>query len=342
MIIKFKSLIMDETNCPAGFDPNLIQEFNDFFKGKYCYLLRGDNTIYAVAFDTEEVNGATVEYYENIIMSLYYFVPDSGIKNILLLTSSTPDWDNGDGTGLKYELSAIWSEFIDQILTDKSNSVDRYIALNRFEPDSDLTIDDLKRFRTWIADCLYEAYVDGQEEVDEKFKNMVNYYRNEMNDDATNLIHIFSDGISATATLPASHVGCGCNTFNVGSMTNISVCDILDTYRKNIHDYMVEQFSKASLWMNVDDEPDFLIMFKKYIDEIILNDFPLYAINPIGYADCACLSDQASNQEQLMKILKNLSISIQYMIDGSVSSHKNFVYENLYNWANSLYEIMRW
>ena len=340
MIIKFKSVLMDNSHIPEGFDPGQIDTFNTYFKGKYCYLMRGgSNILYAVAFADDKINGLSESDYEEYIMDLEYYIPKAEEISIEMVMTET-DWST-----IQSEFITNYSEYIDLELTGKANSVSRLVALNRFEPDNDLTIDDLRQFRLWIADQLYERYVEGQVDADEKFKDMLNYYRSnngEMNDEATILISTFTENVSSTITTPATHVGCGCNTFTVNPLTTVSVCDAMSVYRKSIHDYMVEKFTDLSLWTNYDDEKDFLIMFKKYIDGIILNDFPLYAINSIGYGDCACISDQMDSQAQLMQILKNLSTSIQYMIDDAVSSHKNFIYENFYNWSNSLYEIMRW
>lgn len=341
MIVKFKSVIMeDEQANTLGVDKEI---FNNYFKGKYCYMITGydddDSSIkiYTRPFNNGMVGntGLTVDYYTDIEMSMNNpYKPNS--EDIFMVMYSTTD-DNLDFSIVKSDIFSSWTDFIDTELTEKVNSVDKLIGYNSFEPDADLTIDELRRFRTWLAETLYNIY--NETDTPDETLNMLNYYKNEMSDDATHLISLFNE--STVATIPSTHTGCGCGTFDI-NLTNLSVCDILAKYRSNIHDYMVTIFSDIMFWLNADDETDFLVMFKKYIDAIILNDFPLYAINPIGYGDCACLSDQASSQEQLMMILKNLSKSLGYMIDGTYASHKNFIYQTLNTWSNSLYEIMRW
>jgi hypothetical protein len=43
-----------------------------------------------------------------------------------------------------------------------------------------------------------------------------------------------------------------------------------------------------------------------------------------------------------MEILKRLSVSLGYIRDGQINSHKNYINDALYDWSSILYEKMKW
>lgn len=322
-LVKFKSAIMnkDEGIYPSEWQDNpnldeLIDTFNTYLKGKYCYYLR---FTYAIPFDKEI--GLTDEQYINYERT--NTIPN-GTEYLV--------WNiNNDS----------WAEFIDDVNTTKANSTSKYRSLNTYEPDKDITIDMLKMFRTWLATVLYERFAN-EVNVD-KLLSMLSYYMNEMNDDAIELIETFYD---APAFLQSQKLvnTCGCSQSNFGVIADVTnACDILKIYRSNIHDYMVSVFSDIDFWVNIDDEPDFYLEVKKYIDGIVANNFPFYEGDiALGYANCQCLCDSSDFQTTAIAILKNLSQCFEYFAEGNQDYHKNFIYNTLTEWSNLLYEKMRW
>ena len=102
---------------------------------------------------------------------------------------------------------------------------------------------------------------------------------------------------------------------------------------------MVEMFSDVEFWNKWPLE--LLIKFKKYIDNIIKVGLVIdnTKLDASKYKDCTCnKTDINSNQN----ILKKLSESLNYMIEGQEKSHYNYIKDSLYNWASLLYEYMQW
>ena len=85
----------------------------------------------------------------------------------------------------------------------------------------------------------------------------------------------------------------------------------------------------------------FIEEFKKYIDNILTCGLLLYKSQYLtDFADCGC--DTSDNQADMVKILQNLSRSLQYIIDKDVRGHKNFMSDSFNAWAKYLYENMEW
>ena len=250
--------------------------------------------------------------------------------------------------------------YIEVEITEDINNVNKYICLNKFVSDDDITIDELKSFRTWLADNV--LYLSS--ELDDKTTHMLNYYVNEMDDDVCKYLQMFgtsniqflstSSGcgcnktsgytsISPTIaqTVPTKHVcGCGDNSslYNLG---NVNLCDPLVVYRKNIYTKMVEVFSNIEFWLQFDK--DFISEFKKYIDNIVRANFTLTTSEYISsYVDCNCLSEKDLEQKKNVEILNNLSKSLEFISNEDVVGHKNFINESLLSWSSMLYEKMRW
>lgn len=312
-IIKFKDVIIEGD-----------EYFNEALKGKYAYVV---NWLYIFPFDVLGEN--TQE------MNQSYIGLESGSIPI-----STYE-------GYYAEL-AEYAAYVDEQSTEDANSIDKYIYLNDYATDDDITIDELKRFRTWLAEQLLAA--DGLiEQFCKDFPaydasmvtSMLLYYANEMSDPATRGLSMFIGNVPALIDSPSkSH--CGCSQIQPITVTVSSKCDPLEIYTQSIYHYMVDVFSNVGFWNENMIKDTVVVDFKHYIDNIIKNDFPLYSTEPQLFADCSCLNVNADEQKRLQQILSRLSQSLEYIIEGSVEFHRNFIYAALNDWARYLYETMRW
>ena len=145
-IVKFQDTILNESNNKNMLSEEKVNLFNNKLKGKYAYA----------------INFKHVVPFEDITFEQYYEISknESAIDGITYI-----------------ELIDIL-EFVDQSKTQIANSITVFEEANKFTTDSDITIDELKRFRTWLADMLYTLFNDS---LDSITKEMLNYYREEMN-----------------------------------------------------------------------------------------------------------------------------------------------------------------
>lgn len=261
--------------------------------------------------------------------------------------------------------------YIDVTETENINNIKKYLLLNEFTSDDDITIDELKQFRKWLATTLLKFDTDlyGQpiyNVYDEATYHMLSYYANDMEDEITKYLRIFGTSTvqltTSTSSCGCGSVGsfggvtvqtpqiaalqthkCGCGDANASlySLGNVSHCDPLDTYRRNIYLKMVTTFSEIDFWTQFNKT--LIIEFKKYVDNIIKNNFTLVTNDYItSFADCSCLNEKDAEQHKNMGILKNLSKSLGYIVDDDISGHRNFISDALTGWSSLLYEKMRW
>lgn len=258
-----------------------------------------------------------------------------------LSTSNYIDYIYNESSSIVIDPSLVVSltqEQIDTTETNRINSPEKYIQYNEIIPaDSIATIDDMKQFRTKVAELLYAAYLDS---TDSKLIAMLTYYKNGMTDAAVELLSDFRN-VQAILSPSGAYADCGCATkplqINLGA---VSVCDPLESYRKSVHDYMVQMFSNADFWKVLGaPQLQFIIDMLK---GIVSANFPISNLSGIlGYGDCSCLT-YGTAQESAMKILSNLITSFEYIRDGEDADHKNFVWSTLNSWANGIYEVMMW
>jgi hypothetical protein len=102
---------------------------------------------------------------------------------------------------------------------------------------------------------------------------------------------------------------------------------------------MVKTFSDLNFWKT--KNTDFLIILKKYIDNILNVKLNIATINKKDtiYVDCSCNSDQQSINDN---ILSRLSTSLGYIINNDFAGHSNYIHDALYDWAEYLYDYMYW
>lgn len=240
-------------------------------------------------------------------------------------------------TWLAYDI-LLAEDLIDIVETERINSTDKWEEYNKFSPsESDLTLDEVRLFRTWLADTLYTVL---QHETDYKTLEMLNYYKKEMYDDTIKHLENFYINPVSILSAPTQHT-CACQANSATFDLSVTACDSIASYRKALYNTMVEVFSSISFW--TEREKVLLEEIKKYIDYIIARNLPLVTskYQSVLY-DCSCMGDANSAQEYAMTMLKNLSKAFGYMIEEKLTDHKNMIGEALNNWATYLYEQMRW
>jgi hypothetical protein len=305
-IIKFRDIILDESNNTYSLSEDKVELFNNKLRGRYAYA----------------VNFVHIIPLEDITQKQYYEI----------------SVDESKLDGITYIELIDVKDFIDIEETEKSNSVVNFIEANKFTLDDDITLDEIKRFRTWLAETLLSILVEPEEQT----KEMLEYYANEMYDDTIKHLTHFTQYGDAPTVINFSSCNCATNknlvTQNQGALYN---CDPIAVYRKGVYDKMVDVFSSIDFWKNL--STDFLTEFKKYIDGIIKLNLPLYTSPYVSdLFDCSCLSDHNSLQIKMIGYLQNLSTALGYLKEGDLYSHKNMISDSLLKWSSYLYEKMRW
>lgn len=312
--------------------------FNDHLRGKYAYWV---HMRYIVPMGIKEEDGKRIG-----LDHAGYVVCERDITKLLhddnlnppdsLFASPYIDMDDHNDDIIEY---------IDMIETDLINSTKSYEMKNNYVPDSNITVDELKQFRTWLAKELLNLdsfeVGEGQKFIlfNELEYHVLKYYANNMHDDTIKILSNFGSN-PVTYDEYKNNCGCGSGT-NLSSLynTQLTTCDPINIYRKNLYSKMVELFSKVEFWQSLPKE--FLKIIKSYIENIIILNLPLNISNfNSNFKDCTCMSEdtQASN----INILKKLSSSLEYMINDDIKGHKNYIGNALKEWSSKLYENMQW
>lgn len=314
-IVKFKDIITEN----SFYDENL--------KGKYALTV---NFLYIFPLDIEDLT----DKIQNIVLLERERISES--SNELNFSINEKEFHMVRDTDY-----VLYTEFESYI--ENFGELDKYISFNKFTPDSDITIDKLKKFRTWLAEILMEneVWIDSWSKDPDKHKNMLSYYAQEMYDDVVKALSSFSSYVDLNSITMQSGCGCGNHTLvGVSQTQNVVICDPLLIYRHNIYKYMVEVFSDLTYWMG---QVEICEEMQKYIDNIIRLNFPLSSTTLYSnFADCTCLNSNTSEQETLMNILKRLSVALGFIIKNEVSSNRNYISSALLDWSTYLYEKMRW
>jgi hypothetical protein len=353
-IIKLQDIILDET---WGLNKEEIDLFNKHLKGKYAYWI---HMRYIVSFDhmrhegylacEEDINKLLKR--ENGTYPKPYGAPSIDIYDWM-------DRNNPDGSHLHIEPY----KYVDMVETDRINNTIDYRLKNSFVPEQ-TTIEDLKKFRTWLAVQLlkhdqtdFDIY--GPEKFDEndlqapptpiqkmsifsaKETHILEYYANNMTDQTILNLMDFAKPSIGINNITTNSCGCsyGADLSNLYN-TQLTACDPISIYRKGIYNGMVEMFSKIDFWTRFESGSyDFIDSMKQYIDDIIKCNLPLSKPTN-SFEDCPC--SPKSEHERLQDILKRLSISLGYITSNQVLGHKNYITDALTDWAKELYEIMYW
>lgn len=322
---------MNIVKIKEGFASEYAQ-YND----KYCYFV---NWKWIIPFD---------------VITQQEYIEISQKDDINCLGREIPHLDyiaNESGSfSNAFSLAFTNKEDIDKIIdyktTNDINSIDKFIEFNKFSiTDNDLTFEYVRKFRTWLADILFNLLKNSK--ISPDVIQMLNYYSKEMTDNVVVGLHLVSDSNKVTLQ-NTQYSTCGCKSSeNQILLSNITTCDPIIEYRKSIYNIMVKTFSDIDFWKERDYE--LLIQINEYLDYIIKKNLPLSQCEfSNDLYDCGCLSDKDYKQNKYIEILKNLQLSFEYIAEGknntdnNIIKHKNFIGQSLNNWAVYLYEKMRW
>ena len=226
-------------------------------------------------------------------------------------------------------------DYIDMIETTTVNDVKLFMYKNTQKTDIDITIEEVKKFRTNLAQWLWE-YNLINENFDDKTRTMVNYYRQNMNDETIQtLITIMGTTYNPlTLSTFVSTNTCGCGSTNVQQLQSSNNCNTLDTYIQALHYIMFNTFSDYNFWM---DKIDICQLIVKYLQTIINQNLPL--TTEIDVINCSTIhiDFQLRNQQQLQNVIK----AFDYIINGEVNGNKNFISQALRGFAE-MYDRLQW
>ena len=357
-IIKFKDTFITDTSKVD------FEWYNETLRGKYAYWIRCRYVVpleaisqnMYVSFETT-INNLIGETYYVLTQANngYVYVVVSGndlsenqkenaevvtvvpssptsesaalIKTVRNVTHYIDLWD-GDGSWV--------NSYIDVVETDRINDVSWLIKTNSYVPEGDITVEELKVFRTWLATNLLEI-----SEWSDDDTHVLSYYAEGMSDEITKWLTIFGDSPISINKVGVSNCGC-IGSGNLSSLYNesISMCDTLQIYRNNIKTSMVQLFSNVDMWSKLPGS--FLNEIVRYLTGIITSNLPFEELNVFDSYKCGCTSGTDSAQVQAHGMLHDLIASFEWIIKNEVTGHKIFIQNSLFKWADNLYEKMEW
>lgn len=234
----------------------------------------------------------------------------------LLKTLDPIYWDLEDPGDMK--------AYIDEAETNKINDPKTYEHHNRYVCDPDITTDEVKKFRTWLAQQLLQNRTN-----DWKEERVFKYYVGGMMDDT---VRWFAEINTNTNTFQQVNTSpCGCGQVSTQSTNNLKVCDPLLIYRESIRNQMMALFSDLYFWLGL--PLPLLKEIKIYLDHITRLGLQLRKTDD-RFIDCC---DKNSNKINL----EGVSKAFEYMILDEVNGNKNFIAGQLRTLAN-VYEWLIW
>ena len=271
--------------------------FNTYLKDQYAYWVR---MRYVIPMS---------------VISIHDYV--SLERDIDLLKTLDPIyWDLEDPSDLK--------AYIDEVETNKINDPKTYEHHNRYVCDPDITTDEVKKFRTWLAQQLLQNRTNNWKE-----ERVFQYYVGGMMDDT---VRWFAETNTNTNTFQqVTTTPCGCGQVSTQSTNNLKVCDPLLIYRESIRNQMMALFSDLYFWMGL--PLPLLKEIKIYLDHITRLGLQLRKTDD-RFVDCC---DKNSNKINLERVSK----AFEYMILDEVNGNKNFIAGQLRTLAN-VYEWLLW
>ncbi len=302
--------------------------FNNHLKGRYAFWVQ---MRYIVSFDHMTYMG--------------YVACESDISNLLI----TEDGTYPEPFGCPYIDTSMGVDcdiypYIDETETDRINSIQEFIAKNKYVTDSDITVDELKKFRTWLATQLLSFDQNSGDMqlinmFDEHTTNMLTYYKNGMIDSVIDTLIDMSKYDSISKSPQSTCCDCGCHESIPSFEENPNTCNPVSVYKRYMYNKMVLTFSEVDFWTKFPTE--FILEFKKYIDNIIRLDFVINK-KQMSALECGCSQSVIKTQSLYKSILTRLSESLSYIANSESDSHKLFIRDALYEWASELYEYMEW
>lgn len=233
----------------------------------------------------------------------------------LLKTLDPIYWDLEDPGDMK--------AYIDEVETNKINDPKTYEHHNRYVCDPDITTEEVKKFRTWLANQLLQNRTNGWKE-----ERVFQYYRGSMMDDT---VRWFAESPTTNPMNPITMTPCGCGQVSTQSTNSIRVCDPLLIYRESIRNQMMALFSDLNFWLGL--PLPLLKEIKIYLDHITRLGLQLRKTDD-RFVDCC---DKNSNKINL----EGVSKAFEYMILDEVNGNKNFIANQLRTLAN-VYEWLYW
>lgn len=228
--------------------------------------------------------------------------------------------DPGDGNGSFGDMKA----YIDEAETNKINDPKTYEHHNRYVCDPDITTDEVKKFRTWLAQQLLQNRTN-----DWKEERVFKYYVGGMMDDTVRWFAEINTNTNTFQQVTTSP--CGCGQVSTQSTNNLKVCDPLLIYRESIRNQMMALFSDLYFWLGL--PLPLLKEIKIYLDHITRLGLQLRKTDD-RFVDCC---DKNSNKINL----EGVSKAFEYMILDEVNGNKNFIAGQLRTLAN-VYEWLYW
>jgi len=313
-IVKFKDVITES------------EFFNENLKGKYALAV---NYKYIIPLG---ITGLTDD--SSHIIELEY-------QQLEELPSGELDFQiDGEDFHLDRDFDYVLFEDYGSYAEDLGD-IQKYIYLNNFTTDKDITLEELKKFRTWLAEILYanEIWIDEWSKDPDKHRYMLQYYIQEMYDQVVRSLMKFNNFVDINSISKQS--GCGCSNGFVSYTSNgLTMCDPLLIYRHNIYKYMIEIFSDITYWLG---QVEICGEMKKYIDNIIKTGLTLASVSLYdNFSDCTCTNIDVNEHDVLTDVLKRLSKALGYIIEDKVSGNRNFISSAFLDWSTYLYEKMRW
>lgn len=233
-------------------------------------------------------------------------------------------------------------DYVDTNKTNCFNSINALKAYNTFTPDADITVDELKKFRTWLATSLYNL---GDNDPDTLY--MLNYYKNGMWDDALDGLNSMlkyneSDDLFRSFDSKCSCCGSTSTLAALYSQKNTTgTCDPIQLYRTSVYNKMVSVFSDINYWISKPAE--FLQTFKSYIDNMLkINLIPSINVDNLNNAFVECTCNYTDSDALAKSIMERLSTSLEYIINCQITGHKNYISDAFIDWSTKLYEHMEW
>lgn len=271
--------------------------FNTYLKDQYAYWVR---MRYVIPMS---------------VISIHDYV--SLERDIDLLKTLDPIyWDLEDPGDMK--------AYIDEVETNKINDPKTYEHHNRYVCDPDITTDEVKKFRTWLAQQLLQNRTN-----DWKEERVFKYYVGGMMDDT---VRWFAEINTNTNTFqPITTTPCGCGQVSTQNPNSLRVCDPLLIYRESIRNQMMALFSDLYFWLGL--PLPLLKEIKIYLDHITRLGLQLRKTDD-RFVDCC---DKNTNKINL----EGVSKAFEYMILDEVNGNKNFIAGQLRVLAN-VYEWLYW
>ena len=226
-------------------------------------------------------------------------------------------------------------DYIDMEETTRINDVKLFMYKNTQKTDIDITIEEVKKFRTNLAQWLWE-YNLINENFDVKTRTMVNYYRQNMNDETTRtLINIMGTTYSpVTVSTFVSSNTCGCGSSKVQQLQNPGSCNTLESYVQAIHSIMLNTFSDYNFWL---DKTEICQRMIKYLQTIINQNLPLTTETDVINCSTIHIDYQLRHQQQL----QNVITALEYIVNDDINGNKNFITQALRGFAE-MYERLQW